>query len=486
MNQAADLRAMIDYLQTGDDLLVIDGQVDPVHEMSGLMKALEGGPALLFNNVKGYPGQRVIANIYAERHRIAGLFGTESEYIARRLAEAIKSPVDPVEVSAAPCQDEVITDNIDLMQLMPVPRTTEEDTAHVITGAVAMVKLPDTGTFNLSYHRLSVTDKDRTTIAINPAGHLFHALRQHEGRCPITINIGFSAAGMLAAGGATSQTITPVGYSELGFAGSLQGRPMEFVKAKTQDAYSIADAEWVLEGYIDLNHRSSEDVAGGVKGYLMPEAGGYMGESHTLPTFHVTAVTHRKDPIYYFPIGGANETVNLMGLPAEASVYDICKRYQPRLFDTCAALPGMRGVGGVVLRVRKEKELDDALVNNLVLAAFAGHADLTWVIAVDEDVDMLDANDVMWAIMSRMNPKDDVLITPLAKETSLTQRGGKFATGHKMGYNATYPFAMREGGRFRRPQFPAVDLDQWLTPEQRLKVKAQQDDYAKSIARRRR
>lgn len=485
MTKAGDLRVMIDHLKDRDDVLFIDREVDPTHEMSGIMKALEGGPALVFNQVKGYPGQQVIANIYARRDRVAELFDSNSEYIAKRLAEAIRTPLDPVEVTTAACQQNLIVDDIDLMKLMPVPRITEQDTAHVITGAVAMVKLPDNGSFNLSYHRLSITGKDWTTIAINPAGHLFHAIKQSNGRCPITINIGFSPAGMLAAAGGTSQTATPLGYSELGFAGSLQGVPVEYVKAKTQDAYSLADAEWVLEGYIDMQERADEDVEGGIKGYLMPEAGGYMGESHKLPTFHVTAVTHRDNPYYYFPIGGANETTNLMGLPGEASVYDICKRYNPRLFDTCAALPGMRGIGGIVLRVLKDSELDDILVNNLIMTAFAGHTDLSWVVAVDDDVDMLDANDVMWAMLSRMDPKDDMLVTPLSKATSLTHRGNKFAAGHKSGYNATYAYGLREGGRFRRPEFPACDMDKWLSEEQQLKIKAQQDDYSKSIARRR-
>lgn len=484
MNKAADLRDMIAYLKDRDDLIVIDKPVDPVHEMSGIMKALEGGSVLLFNNVKGYPGQRVIANIYAERNRVADLFDTSSEYLAKRLADAIKTPVDPVEVTAAPCHDNIIIDDIDLMKLLPVPRITEQDSAHVITGAVAMIKLPNSDQFNLSYHRLAVVDKTVATIAINPAGHLYQSMEQFEGRCPITINIGFSAAGMLAAGGATSQTITPMGYSELGFGGSLQGRPMEFVKAKTQDAHCIADAEWVLEGYIDRDVRASEETGGGLKGYLMPEGGGYMGEAHTLPTFHVTAVCHRNNPVYYFPIGGASDTVNLMGFPAEASIYDLCKRYQPRVFDTCASLPGMRGVGGTVLRVKKEKPNDDALVNSLIVAAFAGHADLSWVIAVDDDVDMLDANEVMWALMTRMDPTTDMLVTPLAKTSSLIHRGKNFGLGHKVGHDATIPFALREGGRYRRPEFPACHLSEWLSPDQLLKLRAKQDDYSKSMAKR--
>lgn len=485
IEHAADLRAMVRYLEDRGDIVIIDREVDPILELSAITKAMEGGPALLFTNVKGYPGRPVITNIFANRSRVADLFGAESEYLAKRLAEAIKDPVAPIEVETAPCQDVVITEDIDLLKLLPVPQITAVDTARVLTGGITVVKHPELGFFDLSYRRMAVDGRNWTGYAVNFAGHLADSIRKLGGRCPATVNIGCGPATLLGASGATQQTATPLGYSEAGFAGSLQNGPVRFVKARTQEAWALADAEWVLEGYIDMHDRATEGAGGATRsGYapLMPEAGGYQGEAYTVPKFHVTAVTHRKNPIYYFPIGDANETVNLMGFPAEASIYDICKRLNPRVFDTCYALPGMRGIGGVVLRVRKETEHDDALTKNLIMAAFAGHTDLIWVVAVDEDIDITDANDVMWAMISRVDPAE-LLITPISAITTLFSRAKR--VGRKIGFDATFPRAFAEPMKFQRPRFPACDLTQWLSPEQIRTLESRQDEYSRSFVRRR-
>jgi 4-hydroxy-3-polyprenylbenzoate decarboxylase len=485
MKKIDDLRQMTNYLKEKKDILLIEKEVDPILEMSGLMKALDGGPALLFTKVKGYPGHRVIANIFADRARVADLFDAEDEYLAKRLAEAIKSPVPPKEVKSAPCQENVITERINLLNIMPVPKTTEEDAGRIITGGIVMARIPNSDQFNLSYHRMNVIGEDYCSIAIQAGRHLLEVFKRGQ-KYPVTVNIGCNPATLLASSGATQQSITPFGYNEMGFAGSLQRTPVEFVKAKIQPgAWSVADAEWVLEGYIDATQYVSEEEHGEMgKRPFMPEAGGYMGRAWKTFKFQVTAVTHRNDPIYFYPIGGAFETTNLMGLAGEASIYDICKRIDSRVFDTCYSLPGMRGIFGVVLRVNKEFARDEGVQNNLMLGAMAGHSDLGWVIVVDKDIDVKDANEVLWAMITRILPQEDIMITPLARVSGMLSESTTAGIARKVGFDATY--SLEDRHRYVRSNFPECDLRKWLSEDQLMQIRSRQSDYAKSLARRRR
>lgn len=484
MKDLSDLRGMIGYLKEKKDIVVIDKEIDPILEIAGVMKALDGGPVLLFTSIKGYPGHRIIGNIFSNRERIADMFDTQDEYLGKRLSEAIKSPIPHKEVDSAPCQENVITEEIDLLKLFPVPKTTEEDAGRIITGGIAMARIPGTDTFNTSYHRMNVIGKDFTSMAIQAGRHLLELTKKGE-KLPITVNIGCNPATLLASSGATQQSITPFGYEELGFAGNLQGAPVEVVKAETQEgAWSIADAEWVLEGYIDAGEYVFEEEHGEMgKRPFMPEAGGYMGRAWKTFKFQVTAVTHRNNAIYFFPIGGAFETVNLMGLAGEASVYEICKRIDPRVFDTCYSLPGMRGIFGIVLRVKKSFGRDEGVQNNLMLGAMGGHSDLGWVVVVDEDIDIRDANEVLWAMITRMYPHKDIMITPMARVSGMLAESTTAGLAHKTGFDATYD--LKDSHRYARSDFPECDLKKWISEEQLLEIQVRQTDYAKSLARRR-
>ena len=101
MKELTDLRRMVHYLAEKKDILVIDKEIDPIYEIAGMMKSLDGGPALLFTNIKGYPGHRIISNIFSDRVRIADMFDTQDEYIGKRLSEAVHHPIPPQEIKDA-------------------------------------------------------------------------------------------------------------------------------------------------------------------------------------------------------------------------------------------------------------------------------------------------------------------------------------------------------------------------------------------------
>jgi 3-polyprenyl-4-hydroxybenzoate decarboxylase len=143
----------------------------------------------------------------------------------------------------------------------------------------------------------------------------------------------------------------------------------------------------------------------------------------------------------------------------------------------------MRGIFGVVLRVNKEFARDEGVQNNLMLGAMAGHSDLGWVIVVDKDIDVKDANEVLWAMITRILPQKDIMITPLARVSGMLSESTTAGIARKVGFDATY--SLEDRHRYVRSNFPECDLRKWLSEDQLMQIRLRQSDYAKSLARRR-
>lgn len=489
MKGITNLDRFVDRARQDGDLLEVNRPADPFLEIAAVARATDGGPAVLFRNIVGHPGRTVLTNVFGDRRRIAWLCGVEPDYLPRFLADAALSPIPSEEVSEAACQSTVITRDIDIARTVPITQQTKADAGYVITGGLVLARDPETGDFNGSYHRMRVLSAQNTCMTIQAGRHLLEIVRKFRkagrNQVPITVNIGASPAALLACSGSTQQTLTPMGYDELGFAGALQGEPVGVVAARTQPgAWAIAESELVLEGYIDTTQLASEEDSGqdGARA-MMPEAGGYMGRAWKVWTFTVTAITHRPNYHYWFPLAINAETTNLMALPAEASVYDACRRISPRVFDTCQALQGMRGCLGMVIRINRKSFRDEGLQNNLAFGALSAHSDMGWVIAVDHDIDINNADDVLWAVISRGDMKDGLMLSPLAKVSGMLAEGSAAGLGRKVYIDATAPFAERE--RYERGVFETVDLTQWLGAEGAAKVRLRQSDYVRSLLARR-
>ena len=483
------LTKLIQEAKKKDDLLVIEREANPYLEVAAVARATDVGPVILFKNISGHPNQQIVTNIFSSRERVAYLCGVDATYLPRYLADAALNPIPSVVVDSAPCQENQILSDIDLFKLIPLTQQTTEDAGYVITGGLAFARDPETGAFNGSYHRMRVLDRDRTCITIQAGRHLLEIARKYRkngiSKVPITVNIGAGPAVLLACAGSTQQTLTPLGYDELGFAGAIQGEPVSIIPAISQPgAWSLGEAELVLEGYIDTSVLASEEDSGedGAKD-MMPEAGGYMGRAWKVWEFKVTAVTHRKNYVYWFPLAINAETTNLMGLPAEASVFDACRKISPRVFDTCYVLQGMRGCLGVVIRINKKSYRDEGLQNNLAFGALSAHSDLGWVIAVDHDIDITNSDDILWAMITRGDMKERIMLSPYAKVSGMLSEGDAAGTGRKVYIDATAPFKLSD--RFKRGRFESVDLDDWLGTEAAAKVRSRQTDYVKSLLARR-
>ncbi|MDP2719121.1 MAG: UbiD family decarboxylase, partial [Dehalococcoidia bacterium] len=132
---AVSMRSTINYLNQQGKVLVIKDEVDPIYEISGIQKSLEGGPVILFENIKGYPSIRDVGNLFGRREWIADIFCIEDwKKIKFNCHQAMKQPLPFAEVSSAPCQEVVITENIDVERMLPIIKHSEADGARILGG----------------------------------------------------------------------------------------------------------------------------------------------------------------------------------------------------------------------------------------------------------------------------------------------------------------------------------------------------------------
>jgi gallate decarboxylase subunit C len=421
VDKISTLRDAVRFAEEKNRLLKIREEVDPICEVASITKAFDGGPLLVFEKIRGYPGGKILANMMGNRETIAGYLGTSKERLSEKLLDSIAHPVDPVIVESAPCQENVRTQDIDVLKILPVLTHTSMDIGPVITGGVVMVKYPDEMekerfAFNLSYHRLLAgRGPDWLTLASLYNRHFLDVLHHHKERkeeYALTVNIGGNPCLNILAAGGTLPQIRSKGIDDLRAGGAFQGEPVRICKAKTVDAYSLADAEIVLEGKILYDERVfefDEKVHKPEKPpYFFPEFLGYEGFGERAFKFQVTAITFQHSPYYVSQMADSIESSNLGAIVSEASIFNACKNLAPDSFINCHIPNPMRGILGAVIQCKTNHILETGISQGLISAAFGAFRNLKFVIAVDEDVDIYDPEDVLWALTLRTKPDRDI------------------------------------------------------------------------------
>jgi len=492
------LRTTLDWL--GEDVHYIDAKVDPVLEMTSIAKAFDNAKALVANNITGYPNARMIANLWATRERCAKLVGVEHfRDIKFKILDALKNPVAPREVAAreAPCQEVVIEkDRIGrVVDRLPMVLHTEEDGMRIFGSGVHFIGppwVPGNGT-QFSFYRMSFRDNQPlASINMVPGGQGDLICQRYKGqKIPVTVNICPPPAIEMMGFSTFNPIIFPGFTDEIGMAGALQGSPVEIVKAKTVDAYAIAQSEWVLEGYIVDGARvwetdEAEKIGKQGVGKLHPEWARFMGRAYRTPRgFELTAITHRGNkPIYYTPVLGS---VWYQAPYVCASIYEMCERMAPGFVQDVALWTGLTIWGGVVVQVKKTKRSDEGLQRNIMGAIMTTHRGLRLCIVVDEDIDIWQPEDVMWAVESRASPRKDYVIF---NEYSRGQayQPSEFKTGQisvsdgGMGIDATVPLEQKD--QFQRARYPVekMDFSRWFSAEDMKAMRAAQDPYYRFLA----
>ncbi|MPZ15362.1 MAG: UbiD family decarboxylase, partial [Chloroflexi bacterium] len=502
------LGSTVEWLRATNQLLETDVEVDPDLEITGVQKTLDGSLPILFNRVKGYPNARAITNLFANADVMNRMFGWQSNTErTRKLAHALTHPIRPAEVpqAEAPCQEEVITDDLDVNQhIVAIRHTALEPERTIGSGNSVVVGDLFHGGSHIGYNRMNFRWGNVGTFQAAPGSHMWQVETEHynaEPGIPLTMCFGLPPACTLIAGGGFDYVVLPRGSDELGAAGAVQGFPVRIVKARTVDAWAVADSEYVLEGYLrprDKRFETAESEAANRQGRFPfhPEWAGYMGKAYKAATFHVTAITMRRPesrPLIY-PLGvHMADCSNIDTTVREAAIFELCERLQPGIIQDVSIPYCMTDWGGCIIQVKKRNRIEEGWQRNFLGAILATNQGMRLAIAVDTDIDIYSMDDIIWALTTRVNPRMDIL-NPIpggigqtfqpaermtAGEREWTASNTLFEGG--MGVDATMPFGYETD--FQRPVYPIdrVDLSKWFSSQDVDRAKALMQGWVLSL-----
>jgi len=396
------LREQINWLEQKGELIRIKKEVDARFELSAVAKKLEEGPALLFENVKGFDFP-VVVNTDNTREKIATALGETVFSLVDRFRKAIDEPLTPVKVEDGPVKKVVKVADFDLTKDLPIPVHYEKDGGSYITSGLVVAEDPQNNIRNASYQRLQIVGPKEIRLLIQPR-HLYQLWqeKEKEGKpLEVAIVIGLDTAARLA--GATWGSRVPLGMDEFAIAGALRGKSYELVHCETVDVWVPSDAEIVIEGEILPNVRRLEGP--------FAEFTGNYGDVWENPVLQVKAITHRIDPIYQDLLTFSPEHHLMLGLPYEPNVLDSVKAFVP---GTKAVNITHAGCGKfhAVISIDKQNEGDG---KDAIIAGLYSVRDIKLVTVVDTDVDPFNPTDVEWAISTRFQADRDLVIISGAK-----------------------------------------------------------------------
>ncbi|MGZ5075992.1 MAG: 4-hydroxy-3-polyprenylbenzoate decarboxylase [Methylobacter sp.] len=463
-----DLRDFIKQLEKQGELKRITVEVDPYLEMTEICDRTlkRGGPALLFENPKG-ANIPVLANLFGTPRRVAMGMGAESVSELRGIGELLaylkepeppkgmkdaweKFPVfkqvlnmAPKVVSSPPCQELVrVGDEINLADY-PIQTCWPEDAAPLITWPLVITKGPNKERQNLGIYRMQVIGKNK--VIMRWLAHRGGALdfkefqAAHPGQpFPVSVALGADPATILAA-------VTPVpdSLSEYAFAGLLRGSKTEVAKSLINDLQVPAGAEIVLEGFIYPDEFAPEGPYG--------DHTGYYNEVADFPVFTIERITQRQAPIYHSTYTGRPpDEPAILGVALNEVFVPILQKQFPEIVDFYLPPEGC-SYRMAVISMKKQ---------------YAGHAKRvmlgTWsflrqfmytkfVIVVDDDVDVRNWQDVIWAMTTRMDPARDLTILENTPIDYLDFASPVSGLGSKVGFDATNKWPGETNREWGRP-----------------------------------
>lgn len=487
MNNAVyDLRSALALLrEIPGQLIETNVEVDPAAELSGVYRYVGAGgtvkrptridgPAMVFHNIKGHPGASVVIGVMASRERVARLFGCKKEELAHLVRSCANDPIQPVVVSGpAPCQEVVhlaTEPDFDLNKLIPAPTNTPVDAGPYITLGMCYATHPDTGLSDVTIHRMCIQGKDELSIFLQPGSRHIGAMAERATELcqPLPISVSISVDPAISVTSCFEPPTTPLGFNELSIAGALRQHPVELVPCVSVKENAIANAEYVIEGEILPGSNHVVEDQNSHTGFAMPEFPGYNGKaSHECWLIKVKAVTHRRNPIMQTCIGPSEEHVNMAGIPTEASILNLIDKALPGKVLNCYAHRSGGGKYMAILQCCKTVHTDEGKQRQAALLAFSAFPELKHVILVDEDVDIFDTNDVLWAMNTRFQGDRDIITIPgvrchpldpssdPAYDPSILDVG----ISTKTIFDCTVPFPLKE--HFIRAPFLEVDKEKW-------------------------
>lgn len=445
----ATLRSWLDRLEETGRLARTKPDIPLEFTLAAIAKRLDGEKATLFPTPGGH-ALSVISGLVAARPWIAEAMGVDETDMLDRYRDAVLHPVPWSEVppDTAPVQQIVVDGDLDITEELPIPVHNEHDAGAYITAGLVIAANPRTGIQNVSINRIQISGPDRLGILILPRDlHRFYDAAEEAGEpLSVAIAIGVDPLTLLA-----SQAILPIDRDELEVAGALHGTPLPVVKCKTNDVRVPAEAEIVIEGRLLPEVREEEGPFG--------EFPQYYGPAGKRQVIEIDAITRREDALFHTIVPAAMEHLLLGGIPREASLIAHLQRTFPSVKDVHLSRGGVCRYH-LVVKIAKRW---DGEPKNIMMGAFAGHADIKQVIVVDEDVDILDPVSVEWAVATRFQAADDLMVVAGAQGSRLDPSATDGRVD-KMGLDATKPLDA-DPFTFTVVHVPGEDdeaLDNWI------------------------
>lgn len=462
-----DLRDFLSRLEREGELHRITAEVDPVLEITEITDRVTkaGGPALLFEHPKGSRVPVVINLLGSQRRMNLALEVSEIEEVAQRVRSFldVQTPQGfldkvkmlpklaelgsffPKTVKSGPCKDVVRKEDLSLSDF-PILKCWPQDGGRYITWPMVITRNPETDKRNVGCYRMQMFD-DRTTAMHwqtqkHGAEHYRTARsRSRGGKLEVAVAIGSDPATALAG-------ILPVPpeLDEFLFSGFLRRDAVELVRCETVDLEVPANSEIVLEGFVNLSELRTEGPFGDHTGFYSLE-----GE---YPVFHLSCITHRKDPLYLTTIVGPPPQEDyFMGHAIERIFLPVMRMQYPEIVDVSMPAEGIFQ-NLMIVAIRKSYPGHARKIMNAIWSL--GQAMFTKVIVVvDHDVDVQNHREVMWKALCAIDPQRDIEFV-LGPVDTLEHAARMQDFGSKMGIDATRKWAT-EG--FNRPWPDEIRMD---------------------------
>ena len=443
----ANLREFVESLRNRGELVEVATSVDPKLEIAEIadrcVKSASGGPALLFTNVVGSK-MPVLINALATRARMESALGVASlDELGDKIRDLLKmlqpggsklgmlfelkdlAGIFPKPVRNGPCQEEVFEgDAVDLTTL-PILTCWPNDGGPFITLPLVFTKHPKTGAQNVGMYRMQVYDRNTTGMHWQRHKHG----REHqdssgrEARMPVAVAIGTDPAVTYAA-----TAPLPPNVDEMLMAGLIRGKAVPMVDCKTVDVKVPAEAEIVLEGYVDNSELRVEGPFGDHTGVYTPR--------EPFPVFHVTCMTRRRSPIYWTTIVGKPPMEDAwLGKATERLFLPLLQQMLPEVVDYNLPIEG--GFHNLVIVSVKKRYPGQAKKVMYALWGLGHMMMLTRnIIVVDAGVDVQDVREVAWRTLNNVDAGRDLVFAP-GPVDHLDHAGPLPLLGTRLGIDAT-------------------------------------------------
>lgn len=408
-----------------DDVVVVDEPVSADETITGLIYELaaRGRSEMVLCRHVGESGIPVLSNVFASRERIARLLGADQAHIHEAYQRRAAAACEPRAVQVGPILEVVRSgDEVDLWRL-PMLRHFASDKAPYITSGIIVADDPRTVVGNLSYHRSMVHSATELATSLHSRGDLWRMLQQSAERgerLPVAMVIGGHPLFMLAAS-------ARVGYAvdERSIAGGLLGQPLEVVATPKHGIRVPAWADFVLEGTIDPESHADEGPFG--------EFSGYSSDRSTRNVLHVDTMLSRREPLLIDVEGGnTDEHLNLARIPRES---EMAQKLKERFPDVTAIHYPTSGTHFHCYVAMRQSRAGQA--RQVMLGLLGWDPYLKTVVAVDDDVDVTNDSEVLWALATHFQPHRDIFVVDGLPGSPLDPSSTADGTTSRMGLDAT-------------------------------------------------